>query len=146
MSIQTDVCKSLKKLSGYRSMYYLYSSKRALFQNISQGKRLLQCFLRNRESVEWSLPKWLLPVKASSRKHQLTRVHFTRAKLFCLLQFGFLELIAQGYDGEDTKGHFSQEPQRKGDFARWMERNKAKPWWTYCASGNFIKLTLQKSL
>lgn len=95
-------------------MYYLYSSKRALLQNMSQGRRLLQCFLRNREAVEWSLPKWLLPVKAFSRKHQLTQVHFTWAKLFCLLWFCFLELIAQVYDGEDRKGHFSQEPERNG--------------------------------
>lgn len=93
-------------------MYYLYSSKKALFQSMSQDRRLLQCFLRNKEAMEWSLPKWLLPVKASSRKYQLAQVHFTRAKLFYLLQFRFLELIAQGYDGEDTKGHFSQEPER----------------------------------
>lgn len=66
--------------------------------------------------TEWSLPKWLLPVKASSRKHQLTQVHFTWAGLFCLLRFRFLELIAQGYDGEDTKGHFSQAPERNGFY------------------------------
>lgn len=114
MSIQTVVCKSLKKLSGYMYMYYLYSGKRALFQNMSQGRRLPAVFSEEQRSswVEWSLPKWLLPVKASSRKHQLTQVHFTWAKLFCLLQFPFLELIAQGYDGEDTKGHFSQGTER----------------------------------
>ena len=43
----------------------------------AQGRGLLQCFPRSKEAVEWSLPKWLLPVKASSREHKLAQVHFT---------------------------------------------------------------------
>lgn len=35
---------------------------------------------------------------------------------FWLLGFRILELIAQGYDGEDTKGHFSQGPERNGFY------------------------------
>lgn len=79
----------------------------------AQGRGLLRCFPRSREAVEGSLPKRLLPVKASPREHKLTQVHFAWAKLLRLLQFCFLELIAQGYNGEGRKGRFSQRPERK---------------------------------
>lgn len=82
----------------------------------AEGRGLLQCSVRSREAVEWSLPKWLLPDKSSSREHELAQVHFTWAKLLRLLQFCFLELIAQGYDGEGRKGHFSQGPERNGFY------------------------------
>lgn len=45
--------------------------------------------------MEWSLAKWLLPVKASFRRAKLTQEHFTSTKLLHLLQFCFLELMEE---------------------------------------------------
>lgn len=57
-----------------------------------------------------------MTIKASSREHELAQVHFTRAKLLRLLLFCFPELIAQGYNGEGRKGHFSRGPERNGFY------------------------------